>query len=174
MAGAFASIFVGAGIGWAGRLFVPLQNGRWGLLIAMVVAILALIRELNWIAIPLPQLGRQTKDYWAKRYPGFVVSTLWGFDLGLVFTTWLTFSGVWVIVVMAFFYGEPTYGLILFLAYWLGRVLSVWLAPLLMVDASATPQLMENIHNHYQFFQRVHVLGLIWSIFVLSIWLTQG
>lgn len=174
LAGGAASLLVGALLGILGGWIVPARVGMLGILIAIAVALLALARELSWLAIPLPQRRRQTRDIWAKVFPSTWAAALWGFDLGLVFTTWFTFAGVWLLVIVAILIGSPQFGAALFTAYWLGRALSVWIAPMLLSDATATPQLLDEIVAQYRLFQRMHVVGLAWSIMVLIVWLTQS
>lgn len=141
---------------------------------ALAVGLIAIAREVGWLSFPLPELRRQTEGVWAKLFSGTVAATLWGFDLGLVFTARLTFSGVWLLVAVAMLVGEPAFGSALFVLYWLGRALSVWIAPLLMPDADATPWVLDVIYRHYRLFQRIHVLGLVWSTVVLIVWLSKG
>jgi len=95
-------------------------------------------------------------------------------DTGLIFTTYLTFSGVWLLTVIAFFAGEPAFGAALFVLYWLGRALSIWITPLLMPAASATPQVMDAIGEQYRLFQCIHVVGLAWAVIVLCSLITYG
>jgi hypothetical protein len=180
LAGGMASVFVGSALstlGGALLLLLPalrVEAGRLGVWIAIAIATVAIAREARWISLPLPQLRRQTKQVWAILFPRTVAATLWGLDLGLIFTTRLTFSGVWLLAAVAFLNGEPVFGATLFGLYWLGRALSVWIAPLLMQDTASTPQLMDGIAGEYRLFRRVHVLGLIWSVFALFAWFTYG
>jgi len=174
LAGGLSSALVGMIIGWLGDLLLSEGVSRYGIFPAIVVAGVAIARETGWIAIPLPQVRRQTKDFWAKVFPDTVAAALWGFDLGMVFTTWLTFSGIWILFVVVTLIGEPVFGAVLFVWYWLGRALSVWIAPLLMENANATPELMDGISEHYMLFQRIHVLGLVWSVLVLFLWFAYG
>ena len=174
LAGGVTSAFVGALLGLLGRLFLPTQFGKLGILVALAIGSIAIARELRWVSFPLPQLRRQTKDIWGRIFPGMVAAVLWGLDLGLVFTTRLTFSGVWLLVAIAILVGAPAFGAALFVLYWLGRALSVWVAPLLMPDAGATPWVLDRIYAHSRLFQRIHVLGLVWSVIVLIGWLIQG
>lgn len=171
VAGSLASGSVGATVGWLGGLLNPGLSSWLGIIVALAIGLIAFAREVGWISFPLPQLRRQTKEFWGKVFPGSVAAILWGLDLGLTFTTRLTFSGVWLVAGVAVIIGEPSFGAALFLLYWLGRALSVWIAPLLMPDANATPWVMDVIYAHYRLFQRVHVLGLAWSVAVLIIWL---
>jgi hypothetical protein len=172
VAGSAASLVVGAALGWVGGVLLPGPIGRLGLMSSILVGVTALARELGWISFPLLQFPRQTRGIWAKVFPGPVSAALWGFDLGLIFTTWLTFSGVWVLVLIAILVGQPLFGAALFVLYWLGRALSVWLTPLLLPDAGATVQLLDGIDGHRQLFQGIHALGLAWLVVVLFTWLT--
>lgn len=170
LAGGAAGVAVGAALGALGGVLLPGRLDGRRLLAAGAVAFVALARELGWLSVPLPQLRRQTRDTWAKSFPGALAAALWGLDLGLVFTTWLTFAGVWLLAAVAFLAGEPGFGAALFGLYWLGRTLSVWLAPLWLTSASATPWLLDAIAGQRQLFQRLHELGLIWSLVVFITW----
>lgn len=141
---------------------------------AIAVAVLAIARELGVLLVPLPQVARQTKDIWAKVFHGTLTAALWGLDLGLIFTTWLTFSGVWLLVIVTILTGESSFGATLFVLYWLGRALSVWLTPLLLQDASATSLLLGEITRQQRLFQRIHAVGLAWSVVVLIAWFAYG
>jgi hypothetical protein len=175
LAGATASAFVGAVLGSLGRLLLPEQVSAYGMLIAIAVAVLAITRELGVIALPLPQLRRQTQRVWAMYFPRTLTAVLWGGDLGLIFTTQLTFSGPWLLASVAVLVGEPAFGMALLALHWLGRALSVWIAPLLLRDAGDTPRLLDMIAGQHRLFQRIHALGLAWSVIVLFItWLMQG
>lgn len=173
LAGLATSTLVGSTLAWLGGWLLPEQVNRSGLIVAIVVAVVAAARELKWISFPLPQLKRQTKDYWGKFFPGKIAAMLWGFDLGLIFTTYLTFAGVWLLAILAVLMGDPISGVLVFGLYWLGRTLSVWLAPLLMPNAGATPQVIDAIYSQYPLFQRIHVIGLVWAIIVLTLWLAK-
>ena len=171
-AGSLTSASVGALLSLLGSFLLIPQLGRLSLLLALTVGLIAIARELGWIAISLPQLRRQTKEIWGKILPGIAAAVLWGLDLGLIFTTWLTFSGVWLLVVVAALVGEPAFGAMLFVLYWFGRAMSIWIAPLLMPNPGAIPEVLDVIYGHYRLFQRIHVAGLIWSVITLIVWLT--
>lgn len=57
---------------------------------------------------------------------------MWGLDIGLTFTTYLTFAGPWLLLIVAVASANPTFAAVLF-GDWIGRVLSLWLMPLLLV-----------------------------------------
>lgn len=174
LAGIITSTFVGGSLGELGRLFIPkeIETSRYA--IAIAIAMIAMAREVGWISFPLPQFRRQTRDIWARIFPRIVTAGLWGLDLGLIFTTYFTFSGIWLLVIVAILSREFGFGAALFATYWLGRALSVWIAPLLMPSANATPQFLAGLNGQYKLFQRIQVFGLVWAIFILIFWLTHG
>ncbi len=174
LAGVATSTFVGASFSWLGGLLLPAQVGGLGFFIAIAVALIAIARELGWSSLPLPQPKRQTKDFWYKVFPSTVAATLWGLDLGLIFTTHFTFSGIWLLVVIAGLTKAPLFGAALFTTYWLGRVLSVWLAPWWFAEANATPFVLDELTMQRGIFQRVHAFGLSWAALVLSAMLMYG
>ena len=174
LAGMVTSAVVGVLTVLTGRLVVP--DGFPGLvaIVGTFVALLVIVRELEWAPIPLPQLKRQTEDAWARRF-GFgstAAATLWGLDLGLIFSHLLTFSGVWLIFVIALVMEDLAFGMALFIAYWLGKALPVWIAPLLMKEDTTVPQLMDEVVQQTGLFRKVHILGAVSSIavFITLLW----
>jgi hypothetical protein len=91
-----------------------------------------------------------------------------------VFTTWLNFSGIWLLATLSFLVAEPQFGAAVFLAYWFGRALSVWIAPLLLESAVATPRLLAQLQRERPLFGLVHGAGLIWSVVVVGWWVGSG
>jgi cytochrome c biogenesis protein CcdA len=172
-AGALTSALVGALLGLAGVLILPDRFWAPALPFTGVVAIAAGARELGWISVRFPQTRRQTRDIWAKRYRPPVAPALWGLDLGLVFTSWFTFSGAWFLVSVTFVSASVAYGAALMIAYWLGRAASVWLAPLMMSDARATPLLLAEIDTEFRSLRLTHVLGLALGIATLALVFAQ-
>lgn len=170
-AGAMTAAGVGAVLG-AGGATVDLGVSTAALAV-LCVSVAALLRELG-LQVPLLQLQRQTKRTWAARWSLPVAATLWGLDVGAVFTTWLTFAGPWVIAVAAFTGGSAGFGALLFLSYWAGRAASAWVAPALLDGPSSTPDLMLEIDRLFRPLRNVHALGLAaiaasCALFLLSI-----
>jgi hypothetical protein len=168
VAGSLSSTFVGLLLAWLGGLLLRQPPGELGILICIAIGVLALARELGWLSLTVPQLRRQTREVW-KILPGPVAAALWGLDLGLIFSTRLTFPGPWLIAAIAILFGNPAFGAALFVSYWLGRALSVWLSSWLMPDAGSTSWFQELIVGQRQLFRHIHVLGLIWFL-VLMAW----
>jgi hypothetical protein len=112
-----------------------LQLGRPGLIATATVcgvACLALVREAGIIDFRLPGIARQTNEAWGKRFGLRPAAILWGLDIGLVFTTYLNYSGVLVLTVAVVLIHQALLGAIVFLGYWIGRVLSVLIAPMFL------------------------------------------
>jgi hypothetical protein len=173
-AGAVTSTLVGGGLGYLGGIFASGLGGSAGLACALAVGIVAFTREAELVRIPLPQVPRQTQGLWAKTWGGTGATVLWGLDLGLVFTTWLNFSGIWLLTAVALVTGQPSFGAALFGAYWLGRALSVWIAPLLVSSATDTAQLMVTFDEQRRLFKAAHVGALAWAVAVLGALIATG
>jgi hypothetical protein len=167
-AGAASSMLVGAALGYLGLSVGTAQAGAAGVAVAIGVATVAAVRELGVAPVPLVQLKRQTPGNWGL-FGQTTAAALWGFDLGLFATTWLTFAGAWLVPVLAVVSGSPAFGAVLFGAYWGGRALSVWVAPALMTRATDTVPLMDALMDSRRLVQLVHVAGLAWGIVVLAV-----
>jgi hypothetical protein len=160
LAGAFTSVLVGAGLGMGGALALPEGSWRFGAPILLALAAVMVARELGWISFRLPQPRRQTRDVWARFLDPTVTATLWGLDLGLFFTTQFTFSGMWLLALLPVLARDAGLGGALFLAYWLGRAVSVWVTPFLLESPAGTPRLLDELSGQHRLFQLVHVAGL--------------
>ena len=161
LAGLVSSATMGAIVGGLGKVLVPDSAGGWGLAIVITLALVAAAREFGWISVPLPQPKRQTSEWWGKLYGRRAASLLWGLDLGLTFTTWFTFSGPLVLAALAFVVGNLFVGTALFTMMWLGRALSVWLAPLLMRGATTAPQMLDSVSRQKHILQLEHGVALV-------------
>jgi len=159
-AGSLSSALVGFLLGAAGQALGMGISPLWKAV--GVVWLLALLgRSLGKLRFPLPQWRRQTRDVWAKRFSWEAAAALWGLDIGLAFTTRITFSGYWGPAGVAILLSRPMLGMMLFLAYWWGRAALVWTAPLLFPSAAATPWVMDALAYQRPAFQALHRLGLV-------------
>lgn len=174
VAGAVTSVLVGSGVALVGAMALPHDIGLTAAILAMALALVALAREVGLVAVPLPQIGRQTEGMWARNFGFRGAAILWGLDLGLVFATWLTFSGAWVLAGVTFLVGKPALGAGLFAAYWLGRALSVWIGPLLMETATDTPRLLATLYDQSSLFRSIHVAALVCLVMVFGSWILTG
>jgi hypothetical protein len=166
LGGLITSVSLGATVGYAGSLVLANHDSaRLGA--GLGITLIALLREVKLRWIPLPQVRRQTEGRWA-RSSSRVAPLMWGLDLGLVFTSWLTFSGAWVLAGLSFLGAQPWLGAVLFGSYWLGRALSVWTGPMLLPDARLTASFVMSVDRRYGAMQTAQAGALAWVAAVLS------
>ena len=92
--------------------------------VAAAVAIVAALAELRGTTIA-PQVRRQLPEHWRRLMPMPVAAGLYGVLLGLGFTTFVLTFGVFALAGIAFAVGEPALGVLLGLAFGVGRALPV-------------------------------------------------
>lgn len=160
-AGALASTAVGIALGLLGASLAAGIGEGWRVPFALAVGGFGLARMLGAPRIPLPQWRRQTPEFWRFRLPMPITATLWGLDLGLVFTTWLTYPGPWFLAALAVVGGSPMGAAVLFGAHWLGRAAWVWFAPYLLPSAVSAPATALAIVRTVPLLHRVHIVGLV-------------
>src|SRR5215211_2431961 len=94
------------------------------------IALVAAVLEARGARI-LPQIRRQLPERWRWVLPMPVAAALYGVLLGLGFTTFVLSFGVWALAGMSFALGEPGLGLVIGVAFGVGRALPIaLLAPL--------------------------------------------
>ena len=167
LAGALASGLVGLAAGWLGSQIPAGEPMRAALLLAAVVGLLVALREGVGRAWPVPQLRRQTPEHLRARYSAPVAAGLWGFDLGLVFSTWLTFAGPWFVLAVAVALGSPVAGAVLFLGHWLARAAWLWLAPYLLTSARVGPEFSRQVGRMIGLFRVVQVAAALIGVAAL-------
>lgn len=168
VAGAAASAAVGAVIaGVAALLLSTWQPGRELALVPAVVASVAAAREAGAARIPLLQPKRQTCESWGKVRDRPVAAACWGFDIGLLFTTWFTYAGPWVVVALAAATRNVMAGAIVFVPYWAGRALPLWFSPVLLRGDANAVSLLVDIGRNRRALQLVHVSALLLAAVVL-------
>lgn len=166
-AGSLASGLVGLAAGWAGGLLPPDLLDPWALLAAALVGLAVAVRESVGRTWPIPQLHRQTPEWFRVRYRPPLAAALWGFDLGLVFSTWLTFAGPWFVLAVAVASGSPPVGAGLFLAHWLTRAGWLWLSPWLLTDARVGPAVAGQVMRAVPIFRAVQVAAALIGVAAL-------
>jgi len=167
LAGAATSASVGGALAAVGSAALPVPGWRPAVVVAIVLWLAGAGRELGLVRVPLPQPFRQTRGAWAKRFSGVVTSTLWGADIGFVFTTRFTSFGVWPLAASAVIWARPLAGAVLFLGYWSGRALSVWVSPVFVRDATGALALVSQVRGQYTCMRRVHAIALTCGAVVL-------
>jgi hypothetical protein len=137
LGGIVAGSVVGAALGLFGSLLFDLE-AFWPAV--LLVGVACVFRELVAPGTPIPEIRRQTRSRWFKRLPVPFNAAMWGADVGLTFATWLTFSGAWLLAVIAVVNGNVLFGSAVFAAYWVGRVLPHIVEPFLIrSSASVVP-----------------------------------
>lgn len=112
----------------AGGLLGDAGPLRFG--IAVVLAAAAAGAEARGLRI-VPQVRRQLPVRWRSRLPMPLAASGYGTLLGLGFTTFVLTYGVWALMGIAVALGDPTAGIVIGLAFGLGRAAPiVALAPL--------------------------------------------
>jgi len=159
LAGLLASGLVGLAGGWSGSLIPAGAAMEWALGVAAMIGVLVALREAVGRAWPVPQVRRQTPENLRDRYSAPVVAGLWGFDLGLVFSTWLTFAGPWFVLAVAVALGSPWVGAALFAGHWLARAAWLWLAPYLLTSARIGPAFSRQVVRTVGLFRTVQVVA---------------
>lgn len=167
--GLLSSVIVGILLGSFG-LVLGLGNLSSSALAVFIASasVAAILRELGLLRFPLIQPRRQTNGSWARTHPKWA-PVAWGADLGLLVTTRFTYSGVWVVLLLAFAAGQPVLAALLVTSYWLGRAAPVWVGPLLTTDPARTPELLGRIMASHRAFSVVHVAGLVLVIASLGV-----
>ena len=160
LAGAVASGLVGVSAGWLGSLIPGGDAMRAVLVVAALVGIWVALREAIARTWPMPQIRRQTPETLRVRYSAPVAAAAWGFDLGLVFSTWLTFAGPWFVLAVALALGDPLAGAALFLGHWLARAAWLWLTPYLLTSARIGPEFSRQVTRTIGLFRTVQVVAV--------------
>ncbi len=136
------------------------------------IGLILAAREWNILSFGLPERKLQTEKFWAHQF-GFVgASLLWGLHIGLGFFTRITYGGFWLLAAIALSLGDPVFGAAMMSAYWLGRALSVWVAPLLLRSETGSVELTEAILDHRDALRRISGAALIWCS-VISVLLAR-
>lgn len=160
-AGTVSSIIVGAALGIIGRYVIGETVRGPACYVTASIGLILTAREWNIFSFNLPERKRQTEKFWAHEFGFAGASLLWGLHIGLGFFTRITYSGFWALVAITLALGDPVFGAVLMSAYWLGRVLSVWVAPLLLKPKTECVELMDAILGHRRVLHRISGAALL-------------
>lgn len=173
VAGLVSATIVGTILGWAGSLFPGRLSSEWAAIL-LFLSLLFAIREFELVSFPLPQRYCQTERVWAMQFHIVGAAVMWGFHIGLGFATRITYGGFWILVAAVVVVGESRFGAELMGVYWLGRALSVWIAPAMApAGGTAWAALLKDIAQARALFRQTSAWGLVWSAGLsLFLWLT--
>jgi hypothetical protein len=106
-------------------------SGRRSALVAAGIALIVAVAELCGAPIR-PQIRRQVPERWRRILPLPLAALLYGVLLGLAFTTFVLTFAVWALAAVIFTLGRPEMGVVVGLAFGIGRAVPiVSIAPLL-------------------------------------------
>ncbi len=115
--------------------FLHGAGGRAAYVAAAAIALVAAVLEVRGTRI-VPQIRRQLPEHWRRVMPMPLAAALYGVLLGLGFTTFVLSFGVWALAGVSLAVGDPSLGLLLGVAFGIGRAIPiVVLAPLAGSDA---------------------------------------
>lgn len=171
LTGLGVSAGVGALLGQLGQ-FLGLAAARRGALAAgIALALLLAAREWGLLRFRLPERPLQTEKIWMHEFGAVGAATLWGLHLSLGFFTRINYGGFWLLTLLACGLADPRFGALLVGGHWLGKVLPVWLAPLVYRDPNDGGELqliwVDSIYA------RVQGIGLLGAAAVLALWLVE-
>ncbi len=160
LGGMLSSLLVGVVAGVIGLTLVG-STAIVPVSVAIALFLVAATWEAGFIRARLPQPRRQTRSWWSKQFPLPVASAMWGVEIGLTFTTWLTYAGSAALLCSAALLGDVKIGVIMLGAFWLGRAVPVWIAPMLIADVRDVDKLVEAVRDSRRDFARIHLLGVV-------------
>ena len=172
LAGLGVTLVVGAGMGELGRAAGLAGRPVFVLAACLAIAVPLAARELGVLRFRLPERPLQTEKVWMHQFGALGAATMWGLHLSLGFFTRVNYGGFWMLTLLALGLGSPGMGAVLMGGHWVGKALSVWVAPLALrtsADGSEVVGMWESDARHYR---RVQALGLAATGVVLAAWLT--
>ena len=171
LTGLAVSTAVGTGLGELGHL-LGLGGGPHVVpVVCLGVAVVLAARELGILRFPLLERPLQTEKIWMHEFGPLGAATLWGLHLGLGFFTWINYGGFWVLTLLALGLGEARYGALLMGGHWLGKTLSVWVAPIALRDPGDGGELLGAWGSRTSLYRRLQAVGLAATAIVVGVWL---
>ena len=99
-------------------------GGETAYLVAAAIAAVAAVAEARGTRI-VPQIRRQLPEGWRWTMPLPLAASLYGVLLGLAFTTFVLSFGVWALAGISLALGDPHAGLVIGIAFGVGRSIPV-------------------------------------------------
>ncbi|MCY3627459.1 MAG: hypothetical protein OXG88_07460 [Gammaproteobacteria bacterium] len=160
--GAFTAYLTGLLIVGIGA-WIDLRASTYYVGLTIVFCILFLLRELKLLSFNPPQCNLQTYKEWTSMFGLTTGVGMWGAHIGLALTTVITYGGLYCLMVITFGLGVGM-GEWLFVAFWLGRVVLLWVTPWLMntsCDGMAVGTILEQSTRMFRFCSITGISGLI-------------
>jgi|SRR5947207_10677441 len=172
VAGAVSAMTVGFLLGAIGRKLGTGHLSAKLFVLAALYLVLAL-RDLGCVRFPLPERRCQTEKVWAHQFGFGIAAAMWGFHIGLSFATWATFGSSFIVATFSLIVGDPVFAGVLMLTYWLGRVIPLWMAPILISSGREAVESPAIILKQRRTYQRMSALALTWSTITILLMLIQ-
>ena len=170
LTGLAVSTAVGTGLGELGHL-LGLSGGPHVVpVVGLGAALVLAARELRVMRFRLPERRLQTEKVWMHDFGPLGAAALWGLHLGLGFFTRINYGGFWVLTLLALGLGDPRYGSLVMGGHWLGKTLSVWVAPLVLQDLSDSGELLGAWGTETALYRRLQAAGLAGVAVVVGAW----
>ena len=113
-------LVTGSLVGLLGALVQSLADERVLAVLAGAAGCVLLLADLGLLGLRTPTLRRQTSPIWYRKRGPHAAWTLWGFDLGLGFTTIRLSSLYWLLVLFVAAFVPPLLAPLVFALYGLG------------------------------------------------------
>ena len=105
-------------------LFLP---GFRILLITGIVGMLYSLKELGLVNVPAPKISRQVPAKWRLTLPPKKAALCYGLELGIGFTTYVTATTFYVVILWVILVGNSFLGALSMAAFGLGRAIPIFL-----------------------------------------------
>lgn len=139
------SAFIGGLLGCIGAILrakaPQLVGSSSVLLITGAIATLYSFRESGLLKVPAPKLSRQVFSRWRLTLAPRKAAILYGLELGVGFTTYVTATTFYVVSLWALLVGSPLLGAFGMTAFGVGRALPLWLLSRRVTDTEERIQL---------------------------------
>ena len=128
--------------------------------LVVIVAMAVAATDLGYLTpVLLVPRRRQTNAIWPRLMPERVAAAAWGLDLGLGFNARLAFAGPWLLAAITAASGSVELGALLFVGFWLGRLLPRWMSSVLLRDANDAARFGSHVAGEAKLFQIVELAG---------------
>lgn len=99
--------------GWVVRWLFALGPAGNAILVPLgVLSLVCGLRDLGILRLPIPQPRTQVPRYWLAAYGPYKAGLYWGFSIGLIFTTWIEYTLLYVVGLWIFLAGSPWVGML--------------------------------------------------------------
>ena len=130
LGGLATSYLVGLAVAGLGTLMAFAMGPLVLFIGAGAIGVLMLLREFGMISFNPPQCDLQTHKTWAEEFGLVTGAGMWGAHIGLAVTTVITHGGLYALLLIALASGLGK-GEWTLVAFWFGRVVTLWLTPFL-------------------------------------------